>query len=321
MMLADSCGQASQPVTSRALSSEFRDYWFNGKAELTRYTLQQARYGEIRDGEAVLIFVTEDFLPDKQVKYEHGDRPSDVSTVLKLNFTRKFFTGIYPYSMMSSVFTPVENPAAPLKISTSVQEWCGHTYMQLNKRGNQYKGLLHSYFQSEADQEFSIDALPEDALWNLIRLNPKALPTGDIILIPGTQYLRLRHHPTRPEHAQATKEAIRDTMLSVQPLIQYRIAYTEVPRTLEITFEQDFPYGIVAWQEETESGFDHPQTLTTRAVRANTIRSAYWEQNAVKDSVARQELGVDEGLPALHNIYGHIRYIDRHNFHFTMQER
>ncbi len=51
---------------------QFKGYWYQGKAELTRYQLEQARYGEIHSGDAVLIFVTENFLLDKQVKHEHG---------------------------------------------------------------------------------------------------------------------------------------------------------------------------------------------------------------------------------------------------------
>ncbi len=43
----------------------FKQTWYAGKAELSTYNLQQARYGEIRNGEAVLIFVTEDFSTNK----------------------------------------------------------------------------------------------------------------------------------------------------------------------------------------------------------------------------------------------------------------
>ena len=47
------------------VSEKFGDYWYQGKAELNRFELSQVRYGEIRKGDAVLIFVTEDFLKDK----------------------------------------------------------------------------------------------------------------------------------------------------------------------------------------------------------------------------------------------------------------
>ena len=110
---------------------DFKTYWYQGKAELTRYVLSQARYGDLHGGEAVLIFVTEDFLPKVQVKQERGDAP-DALSVLKLNAYRRFYTGIYPYTIMTSSFTPVVPPRAPvLKVSTTVQEWCGQAYTTL----------------------------------------------------------------------------------------------------------------------------------------------------------------------------------------------
>src|SRR5438093_5303628 len=109
----------------------FKGYWYKGKAELNRYSLEQSRYGQIHKGEAVLIFVTEPFLTDTEVKYEHGDRSKAVP-VLKLNFTRRFFTGIYPYTLITSTFTPVDfRKQRTLKIASSTQEWCGVTYSQL----------------------------------------------------------------------------------------------------------------------------------------------------------------------------------------------
>ena len=91
-------------VASSALADQaFNSYWHAGKAELSKYSLQQSRYGELHEGHAVLVFVTERMNPKKQVK---ADRPgADTVPVLKLNATRKFNTGIYPYSVMTSVFT------------------------------------------------------------------------------------------------------------------------------------------------------------------------------------------------------------------------
>ena len=61
---------SAKKPTAKELSQTFKDYWYAGKAEITSYKLEQARYGEIRNGKAVLIYVTEDFLPNKQVKAE-----------------------------------------------------------------------------------------------------------------------------------------------------------------------------------------------------------------------------------------------------------
>ncbi|MGB3364388.1 MAG: hypothetical protein WBB48_06385, partial [Thermodesulfobacteriota bacterium] len=116
-------------------SEEFKAYWYDGKAEITSYKLEQARYGELHEGYAVMVFVTEDFSKTKQVKLDNPQNANgDDVKVLKLNRIKKFDTGIYRYSMMDSVFTPVyigEHPNT-LKITSSSQEWCGNTFTQLN---------------------------------------------------------------------------------------------------------------------------------------------------------------------------------------------
>lgn len=91
------------------LEKEFTDYWYSGKAELSSYELKQSRYGEIRTGEVVLVFVTEPFSLKKQVKLDNPTKAGkDNVSVLKLNQVRKFKTGIYDYSIMTSTFTPVD---------------------------------------------------------------------------------------------------------------------------------------------------------------------------------------------------------------------
>ncbi|MCA9563537.1 MAG: hypothetical protein KC561_08610, partial [Myxococcales bacterium] len=93
---------AVDPLTAASEHPSFDTYWYQGLAELNRYSLQQSRYGEIHEGEAVLIFVTEDFDTELQVKWDHGNRDNVVS-VLKTNAYRRFYTGLYPYTMMTSV--------------------------------------------------------------------------------------------------------------------------------------------------------------------------------------------------------------------------
>ena len=53
---------------------KFSEYWYAGKAEITSYKLTQNRYGELHQGTAVNIFVTEDFLPEKQVKADNQNK-------------------------------------------------------------------------------------------------------------------------------------------------------------------------------------------------------------------------------------------------------
>lgn len=287
------CADVSSQQQKQAspVSQAWKDYWYSGEAELTRYKLEQARYGEIHKGDAVLIFVTEDFRTDQQVKYEGGPK-GNVTSVLKLNNTKRFWTGIYPYSLITSSFSPVDGQPT-LKVSTSAQEWCGHSYSQLNLRNGQYEGLLHSYFQAEGDQEFSLEAtLLEDEVWSMIRMRPQDLPTGAISLIPGTQYLRLKHREFQVEKASASLISIKDPELSAAPLTKYRIEYEAFSRVLEITFETAFPYTIVAWEEQ-QADPGKSGMLTTRATRTHSIKSPYWGQNSLADSVMRQRLGFE----------------------------
>jgi len=94
--------EADQPkIIKREISQQFKDYWYDGTAEINSYELQQSRYGQLHQGHAVLIFVTEDFSRSKQVKLDGpGNAVDDKASVLKLNLTKKFNTGIYPYAMM-----------------------------------------------------------------------------------------------------------------------------------------------------------------------------------------------------------------------------
>ncbi|MCA0131862.1 septum formation inhibitor Maf [Winogradskyella alexanderae] len=260
------------------LSEAFKDYWYNGEAEITSYKLEQARYGEIREGKAVMVFVTEDFLPEVQVKADNY-KTSNIP-VLKLNTTKNFNTGIYPYSIMQSTFYPVSNNQHAIKISASIQEWCGQVYTQLNNRES-FEITSHSYFQNEADQRFKLDKTwTENELFTKLRINPNSLPTGDIKIIPSLEYTRLRHEEIKAYDAYA---ALKDGV--------YILSYPSLNRSLQINFSNVFPYEIMGWEEMWTSGFGaSAKTLTTKATRLKTIKSAYWRKNKNADNDLRQTL-------------------------------
>jgi hypothetical protein len=270
--------------------NEFNQYWYEGKAELNSYELQQARYGEIREGDAVLIFVTENFSLSELTK---GDGLGGTQVpVLKVNFDKKFLTGIYPYSMILTAATPIDMNRYPraLKIATSLQEWCGHTYTQFNLRGEKYEFTEHSYFPGEGDQESTMDAvLTEDELWSRIRIAPDKLPTGTMELFPSTFYLRLKHQPVRPRKATLSLGKADDgTQNSV-----YSIDYADGSRRIDIYFNPEFPYTIEGWEESYGSGWGPgAKKLTTRATRKKTLKLDYWNRNSNADLPLREQLGL-----------------------------
>lgn len=280
--------------TATAFCDDFGDYWYQGKAEITNYELSQARYGEIHSGHAVLIFVTEDFSASKQVKLDHPDKnPDDAVKVLKLNAIRKFNTGIYPYSMMSSVFTPIYADQHPktLKVTTSSQEWCGHTYTQLNQEKDGYRAKLLSYFEREGDRHLQwYDGIPEDEIWNRIRLNPDDLPIGRVRLIPGTMFQRLKHIAWGVHDATAKRMDHPDD----PALSQYVVEYANIKRRLSITYRTRFPHQIKGWEEAQHSEFGaNPTELTTTATIKKRILSDYWRRHNIADAHLREELDLE----------------------------
>lgn len=268
----------------KKLSQEFKSYWYSGSAEITSYTLEQARYGELRDGSAVLIYVTEPFLPQKQVKADRSN--SDNVSVLKLNATKNFLTGIYPYSVMSSTFYPVYDNQHAIKTSLSMQEWCGHVYAQLNNR-DQFEYTSHSYFESEADQDLTLDkSLLENEIWNRIRINPSDLPQGPVSVIPSLEYSRLRHTELKAYNAKAELQ-------TGENLSIYTLTYPDLERSLAITFTSKFPHTIEGWTETFKSGYGaNAKQMTTKATKLKSINTAYWGQNSNSDLVLRDSLGL-----------------------------
>lgn len=277
-------------------NSSFSAYWDQGKAELNNYDLKQFRYGEVRNGHAVLIFVTEDFSKSKQVKLDNPqDDKDDALHILKMNFTKKFVTGIYPYSMMLSVFTPLNGYPKPVKITTSSQEWCGHTFTQFNLKDSKYQGNLYSYFEKEGDKQISIEenAFPEDGIWNLIRTNPDALPQGKIKIIPGTLYQRLSHTSIQPIEVNATLTEATNKYDNIDDstLQRYTLKHIDGSRQLTIDFSKNFPYYILGWEEVYSSGNPGKRDTTSATLRER-IMTDYWRHNGLADSVYRDSLQV-----------------------------
>ncbi len=266
-------------------SAEYKSYWERGKAEITRFNLEQARYGEIHKGEAVFIFVHEPFLPQTQVKYDGISTDEKPVTVLKHISTRNFFTGIYPYSAMTSVFSPVfSNNLTPLKITSSSQDWCGQSFMQLNSKEGKFDISGYSYFQKEGDAKFNIkQTFLEDEIWSRIRINPESLPIGNIEIVPSTKFVNLLPKDVKSQNAFAE---IIDKNSSAKV---YNVDYVDIGRRLEITYESEFPHKILEWKEIYKKDGDD---LVTKATLVNETLLDYWNYGSVADSTYRQEFGV-----------------------------
>jgi hypothetical protein len=201
----DAGGNGSSPIADDA----FWKIWGDGQGEVSSYDLTFPRYGELRKGTAVLIFVTETFSNEARVKADPGRHSkSDEFPVMKLNLIQDFATGIYDYHLMTSTYValaPVNgHPAgSPTKIAFGAQDWCSHAYQQLlfDAKGIRYTG--HSYFDGEGDQERILDrksdGFAEDALFLWARgfAEPR-LSAGESKTVPfliSCETSRLQHRP------------------------------------------------------------------------------------------------------------------------------
>jgi len=277
----------SKPITTKAqpISEEFKNYWYDNTGEISSYDLQIARYGEIRDGAAVMIFVTEHHSPTLGTKPDTYQK--DQVPVLKLNSTMNFITGIYPYSIMTSSFMPVENAQHSLKVTSSIQEWCGHAFMEM-KNDKKLTIDVASYFDGENTSDSFEKTWIEDDLFSIIRINPERLPTGDFQMIPSFYKIRMSHMNLRPYRCTASMKTEGDKNT-------YFLNYPELERTYSISFENSFPYRILSWEETGYSGFGAGRKkMTSTATLKNTIKSTYWSLGSAEGAELRKELELEK---------------------------
>jgi hypothetical protein len=289
--------QSVSPAKAKALvpghfSGSLTEYWYEGQAEINTYDLEQARYGEIRPGQVSMVFVSEDFLTDKQVKNDNYTNPNS-TPVLKTNIIRRFVTGIYDYSIMTSVFSPTKTSEVPhtLKVTTSSQDWCGQTFTQLNYAGGgQWNKQVRSYFEQEGDVNEAIPAdFLEDELFNRIRSGWETLPVGEFRIVPSTSYLLMTHKPYQARRATVSLQDHEGDDES-KPGKAYVINYAADNRKLEIFFNAEAPYTITGWNETYP---ERGKNLVTKARLTHQKRAPYWSQNSVANEGLRAEIGLE----------------------------
>jgi hypothetical protein len=265
-------GPASAPAATA--SSAFWKSWGDGNAELSGYAATVGRYGAPRKGTIVLIYVTEPMDRRVWIKDDAGDVPAaDRVNVLKLNDVLKFQTGIYPYSVMTSVFAPVDGlyaeRFAPAKISFTSQEWCGQVWRRLLASPASYTDELRSYFHAEGEGYLTVATKPgtlyEDAL--LIQLRELDGPfaggkdwSGEIV--PALWSSRKAHVPARPVPATIRRE---DARRDGRPVTRFTLAYSGMTRVFDV--EKVAPHRILGW---TTSDGDDVRLL-------KTARLPYWK--------------------------------------------
>ena len=300
--LAFFSARAVSSVSSAAIAPSFGDSfwkrWGDGKGELSSYDLTIPRYGELRQGVAITVFVTETFSNSLRVKSDPGrHEKSDEFPVMKLNLVEDFSTGVYDYNLLTSAFValaPVNSRSAGAitKVAFSSQEWCGNVYAQILFDAGSARLTSHSYFDGEADQSRQLaipnDALSGDALllWARGFAAPMLLPgeRREVPFVRSIEAARLGHQPVEMLKATLTRSASPSRM-TVPPG-----AWDVERRTVEVT-------GSPTWTFFVETAEPHriAQWETSDGEKASILASdrlEYWKMHGEKDRSALSRLGL-----------------------------
>lgn len=293
LLLVGSGGTGSPPEP--LAQDDFARTWYDGQAELNGYRWKGTRYGELRTGEAIAIFVTETIGADDHVKV---DRPEEhrgaTLTVLKLNLVRDFQTGLYDYNTMVTAFADVER-LQPLRQTFSSAEWCGQVFEALDVRGKELTLDVQSYFQGESVQKtlpMKPDGITGEHLFVWLRgLRGHALAAGETRKLP---YLadpferRLRHSEASWGELTVTrpKELVLVSGKEQIWSIAYELGSTD-GRTGKVMIEEAWPHRLLAWEWKRGS------ELLDSAILTGSQRMKYWELHAEGQEALRKELGLE----------------------------
>jgi hypothetical protein len=297
-LLSLSCQPSAQapPPAEPLAEGTFEALWYDGQAEVSGYRWKGSRYGELRTGEAVAIFVTEPLGAKEHVKV---DRPAeyrgDVLTVLKLNLVRDFQTGVYDYHTMVSAFVGVDD-FRPLKQAFSSAEWCGQVYEELDVRAGGVTLDVRSYFQGESVRktlETKPDGLVGDQLLVWLRgLRGHVLAPGETRRLP---YLtdpferRLRHREAEWGELAITRAAGPASVTvpaGTFAALRYRLEASD-GRTGVVELEEAHPHRLLTWSWARDGEVLDSAELT------GSRRMKYWELQAEGEERLRRDIGLD----------------------------
>lgn len=279
-----------------AYGQNFYEYWGDGRAELSSYKVVQPRYGQLRQGYGVMVFVTEDIDRNTLIKVETPATPkADRVYALKLNNILKFTTGIYDYSVMTSVFSAVEPRAQPLpfelqKITLTAQEWCGHVFEEVVVRDGQLRGDLNSYFEAEGRQSWAFEMpqafASEDHL--LIRIREPKEPfmaegeSRAVTMLPALWQFRVGHRARELVPATLSKGTREPVDVGGRTYAAVPWTWSYGSRQQSVWVDTAYPHRILKW-----SGSDGASGELLA-----TMRQPYWALHDLDDEHYRDELKI-----------------------------
>jgi hypothetical protein len=217
----------------------FQKYW---KIQ----NIEQAKFILLEDstviGEATLSFSLKDF---------GKDQPNGIIKSLSTNFTQKINQENYNYSEITTTITPLNAPVYPhaMAITSSTQSNDITDFSSFQPQPKSYLFISRNSQNPEKEiREISEKIHLEDEIWAKIRMNPDGLPQGEFEMIPSLGYWNKTHESPNAQEVKAELKSVEGN----PKLKNYTLDYPELKRKLEITFDANFPFQIIEFQETIE---------------------------------------------------------------------
>ena len=300
-----SAGPSSEPKGATAPAAPTRDrfdaHWQDGKGELSGYRYSVTRYGERRDGTAILIYVTEPMSESRRVKVDDPKKnPKDTFEALKVNFVREFQTGIYDYHTLASVFTRTRD-FSPAKITFSSAEWCGHVFEEMIFHRHHIADRYQSYFEGESNlnritrREGSLTE--EELLVRLRGLRGDWIRPGErktVPFLPSAFYRRLTHRPLAWSEAKVERARGLETVRVPAGRFETSVVMVRTEQRVgRFWIESAYPHRIVRWEwTAATSGSGGRGEALDRGELTGSTRLAYWKLNGPEGERYRRDLGL-----------------------------
>lgn len=280
------------------VTNPFWSLWGDGKAELNTYETVQNRYGTDRETKEILIYVTEPFNLEKQVKSDsYNPDDKNLAQIFKLNRIKDFQTGLYDYNLMTSVFTAIDpfyinnspfSKGELIKVTFSAHDWCSHVFHQLNRQSNGMQSLIRSYFESEGDQKIFLptedNTLFIDNLFIDVRELIRKIPTGEVFLYQSLEHVRLFHEPLKRQKAKVAKTINsfnyngKDQSVSI-------INVTSNNANWKFIVATEYPQKILYYE------FSMEDKIINKGKLLKSIRLPYWKLHDIGDEKYLKQLG------------------------------
>ncbi len=242
------------------------DYWVNKATEVSTYTLSQSRYGQKREGYAVLT-TSVDRLDSRTGLATEKDNEWGVE-VLKTSLVKQHTTGVMDNTISSSCYTPLDNGASSFanKLVSSVHNWQSTWLTQFNLKGNRFSVQTFGHEKPLGDKSYELPAVfLLDEVFAIIRINPQLLPTGKFQAVPFLEQCYFNQLDADLEPFESLLNELPDEGVTEYILKSGKYIF-------KVVFQTEFPHQIESWTEFEVDQKGIPITSSvTRAKRLRTM--------------------------------------------------